>query len=297
MHILLTGGTGLIGSALIKRWQGQHRLTVLTRSRDTARRRFGAAITAVASLAEVDFNHIDAVINLAGEPIVSKRWSERQKQVLCNSRWLLTQALVDAIASAATPPAVLISGSAVGIYGAQQDQLITEENQNYTEDFPHLLCQRWEDIALKAKTEQTRVCLLRTGIVLATEGGALKKMLLPFRLGLGGKTGTGQQYMPWVHLQDMLQIIEFLLAQPSLQGPFNVVAPTPVTNAEFSSTLADTLHKPALLPIPALVLHALLGEMAILLLSGQRVIPDNLHKAGYNFSFTELKPALKALLQ
>ena len=296
MHILITGGTRLIGSALVKRWQNQYKLTILSRNPQSVITRFGTAISAVSSIKDVDFNDITAVVNLAGEPIVGKRWSEQQKQKLCNSRWLCTKALVDAINNASKPPQVLISGSAIGFYGAQQAQLISEDYSHVHDDFPHQLCKHWEEVAQDAASPQTRVCLLRTGIVMAKDGGALKKMLPPFQLGLGGKIGNGQQYMSWIHIDDMVQIIEFLLLHPTLQGVFNATAPTPVTNTQFSQALAKVLHRPALLPIPAFILNLLLGEMATLLLDGQRVIPANLIKAGYQFHFTELEPALTNLL-
>lgn len=296
MHILITGGTGLIGSTLVKRWQNHYKLTILSRTPQNVTARFGDGVTAAASLADVDFNNITAVINLAGEPIVGKRWSKRQKQELCHSRWRCTTSLVDAINRASTPPQVLISGSAIGFYGAQHTQLISEDFSHYHDDFPHQLCERWEMLAQEAASPQTRVCLLRTGIVLSKSGGALKKMLPPFQLGLGGRIGNGEQYMSWVHIDDIVQIIEFLLLHPTLQGVFNATAPTPVTNAQFSQELAQVLHRPALLPIPAFMLNLLLGEMATLLLDGQRVIPANLIKAGYQFRFKELKPALTDLL-
>ncbi|HEX5792300.1 MAG TPA: TIGR01777 family oxidoreductase, partial [Rheinheimera sp.] len=174
--------------------------------------------------------------------------------------------------------------------------LITEEFTHCYDDFPHQLCQRWEALAQEAASPATRVCIMRTGIVLAPDGGALKKMLLPFQLGLGGRMGNGEQYMSWIHIHDMLRLIEFLLLHPTLQGTFNATAPTPVTNAEFSRTLAKVLRRPALVPMPAFLLQLLLGEMACLLLTGQRVIPANLSKAGYEFHFAELEPALTALL-
>lgn len=296
MHILITGGTGLIGSALVKRWQNHYKLTILSRSPKSVTTRFGEGVTAVDSLEDVDFNAVSAVINLAGEPIVGKRWSTQQKHTLCNSRWQCTTALANAINRASTPPQVLISGSAIGFYGAQQAQLISEDFSHVHDDFPHQLCKQWEAVAQEAASPQTRVCLLRTGVVLAKNGGALKKMLPPFQLGLGGKIGSGQQYMSWVHIDDIVQIIEFLLLHPTLQGVFNATAPTPVTNTQFSLTLAKVLHRPALLPVPAFILNLLLGEMATLLLDGQRVIPANLTKAGYQFQYTELEPALNNLL-
>jgi len=295
MHILLTGGTGLIGSALVKHWLNQHKLVVLTRNPAQAQQQLGPEVSTVQSLQQVDFNQIDAVINLAGEPIVGKRWSDAQKQLLCDSRWAITEQVVDAINAASSPPSVLISGSAIGIYGRQQQQFIDEDYQPFHAEFSSELCQRWEQLALEAQSASTRVCLLRTGIVLANEGGALKKMLLPFKLGLGGRIGNGEQYMSWVHLQDMLRLTDFLLQHPTLTGAFNATAPNPVTNAEFSQQLAKVLHRPAILPMPAFILKLMLGEMADLLLTGQRVIPAKLQHAGFMFKYAQLSDALKAL--
>ncbi|MDX1391627.1 MAG: TIGR01777 family oxidoreductase [Rheinheimera sp.] len=297
MQILLTGGTGLIGSGLVRQWQQQHKLIVLSRQKEKVSAMFGPDVTGIDNLNQVDFNQLDAVVNLAGEPIVGKRWTAQQKQRLCNSRWDITRQLVSAIKQATTPPKVLISGSAVGIYGRQHNQRITEDFEHYHAEFSHLLCQRWESLAEEASSAATRVCLIRTGIVLSTEGGALKKMLLPFKLGLGGKIGSGQQYMSWIHYSDMLALIDFLLHHPTLSGAFNATAPTPVTNTEFSKTLAKVLHRPCLLPMPAPVLQLMLGEMADLLTTGQCVIPANLRKAGFDFSYTELEPALRSLLR
>lgn len=295
MNILLTGGTGLIGSALVKRWQHQHQLWVLSRNSHKAQKQLGSDVKVINALSAVDFNQLDAVINLAGEPIADKRWTTQQKQRLCNSRWQLTEQLVQAINAADAPPSVLINGSAIGIYGRQDASVINEDFSHYHNEFTHLLCQRWEQIALQAQSDKTRVCLLRTGIVLAAKGGALAKMLPAFKLGLGGRIGSGAQYMSWIHLTDMLRLIDFLLLHPTLTGPFNATAPTPVTNAEFSQTLAKVLHRPAVFPVPAFVLKLLLGEMADLLLTGQRVLPAHLLKAGFEFQFTTLAPALQDL--
>ncbi len=295
MNILLTGGTGLIGSALVTHWHNQHQLWVLSRDSHKAEKRLGNKAKVISELSAVDFNQLDAVINLAGEPIADKRWTAQQKQRLCQSRWQLTEQLVQAINAADTPPSVLISGSAIGIYGRQDASLIHEDFSHYHSEFTHLLCQRWEQIALQAQSDKTRVCLLRTGIVLSAKGGALAKMLPVFKLGLGGRVGSGEQYMSWIHLSDMLRLIEFLLLHPTLTGPFNATAPAPVTNTEFSQTLAKVLHRPAIFPVPAFVLKLLLGEMADLLLTGQRVLPANLVKAGFEFKFATLAPALQDL--
>jgi hypothetical protein len=295
MKILLTGGTGLIGSALVNQWHDRHELIVLSRSAAKVQSQFSERAQAVTSLSEVDFNTLDAVVNLAGEPIVGKRWSDAQKQVLCDSRWHITQQLVEAIKAAQTPPKVLLSGSAIGIYGRQQSQLINEDFSHFHAEFSQHLCQHWEELALAAAGPSTRVCVLRTGIVLANNGGALQKMLPPFKAGLGGRIGSGQQFMSWIHINDMLRLTDFLLQHPTLHGAFNATAPQPVTNAQFSQTLAKVLHRPALLPMPAFVLRLMFGEMADLLLTGQRVIPANLIKAGFEFQFSELEPALRAL--
>lgn len=291
MRILLTGGTGLIGSALVKRWQDQHDISVLSRTprRDTARVRY------LNQLSAVDCNQFDAVVNLAGEPIANKRWSEAQKQRICQSRWQLTEQLVKQLNLASTPPKVLISGSAIGFYGRQGNEEINEDYQAFFPEFSHDICARWENLALQAASPNTRVCLLRTGVVLAADAGALKKMLPPFKLGLGGKIGSGEQYMSWIHLDDMVELIDFLLHHDQLSGPVNATAPKPVTNAVFSAELAKRLKRPALLPMPAAVLKLMFGEMSDLLLYGQRVVPKKLLDAGFQFRYPNLQLALAAL--
>lgn len=296
MKILLTGATGLIGSALIQHWQGTHQLIALTRSTSKAEQLIGQGITAITELSQVDFNQLDAVINLAGEPIFGKRWSAKHKQLLCQSRWQLTEQLYQAISTATTPPSIFISGSAIGYYGAQNQQIINEDYAHPFADFSHTLCQRWEEIALQASSAETRVCLLRTGIVLAKQGGALQRMLLPFKLGLGGKMGSGQQYMSWIHIQDMVRLIDFLLLHPTLQGAFNATAPYPVTNSEFTQQLATTLRRPAILPLPSPILRFIMGEMADLVLNSQRVVPARLTTASFNFTYPQLAEALTAIL-
>jgi uncharacterized protein (TIGR01777 family) len=291
MRILLTGGTGLIGSALLKHWQNEHQLTVLTRTV----RPGSSAVQYITDLAKVDFNQLDAVINLAGEPIADKRWTDAQKDRICQSRWQLTEQLVQHITAASTPPAVLISGSAIGFYGRQGEQEISEEYQAFFPEFSHDICARWENLAWQANSPQTRVCLIRTGVVLAANGGALKKMLPPFKLGLGGKIGSGDQYMSWIHLDDMVVLIDFLLHNDQISGAVNATAPKPVTNAIFSTELAKRLKRPALLPMPAPVLKLLFGEMSDILLYGQRVIPKKLLDAGVQFRYPNLQQALAAL--
>lgn len=296
MRILITGATGLIGSKLVQHWRDKHELISLTRDASKAKQTLGAGVEIVDSLRGINFNHVDAVVNLAGEPIVGKRWTDEQKRLLCQSRWQLTEQLSHAINTAETAPKVFISGSAIGYYGRQQHQRVDEEYPHPYPEFSHELCHKWEQLALAAQSEVTRVCLLRTGIVLANEGGALHKMLPAFKVGLGGRIADGSQYMSWIHIDDMVQLIDFLLQHPTLTGAFNATAPMPVTNADFSKTLASVLNRPCLLPMPAMALKLMLGEMADLLLTGQCVIPANLTKAGFEFSYPELEPALRELL-
>ncbi|MDX1678604.1 TIGR01777 family oxidoreductase [Arsukibacterium sp.] len=294
MRIFVTGGTGLIGSALQKYWREQHQLIILTRQPVTKFQQT-AAITYVNQLQNVDFNAVDAVVNLAGEPIADKRWTDKQKHRICHSRWQLTEQLSECIQAAETPPACMISGSAVGYYGRQGTEFITEEHSAFYPEFSHDICARWENLARRAGSDKTRVCLLRTGIVLSEQGGALAKMLPAFRFGLGGPIGSGQQYMSWIHIDDIVKLIDFLLHSPTLHGPFNAVAPKPVTNKEFSQALADRLNRPAKLTMPAFMVRLLFGEMADLLLYGQRVIPQQALDAGFKFQYPKLPAALADL--
>ena len=301
MRILITGGTGLIGQALIKALlQNEYKVVLLTRDKEKVRHIFAPPFprfdAIVENLDQVNFNNIDAVINLAGEPIVSKRWTEKQKLELCNSRWQLTSALASKISEAETPPAVFISGSAIGIYGRQGENHIDESYQDFYSEFSSQLCREWEMLALKAQTEKTRVCVLRTGIVLDKQGGALAKMLPAFRLGLGGPIASGQQGMSWIHIQDMVNLITFLLKANDLQGAFNATAPEPVSNKVFSQTLAKQLNRPCIFWVPAFVLKLVMGEMSELLTYGQYVYPKRLLDAGFQFRYRQLDTALNQVI-
>ncbi|KYQ97384.1 epimerase [Serratia plymuthica] len=293
MRILITGATGLIGSSLTQRLLSlSHSITVLTRDVQRAHERFGEQVSYWSTLQDqTSLDGFDAVINLAGEPIADKRWSKAQKERLCHSRWDLTERLAALINAGSSPPGVLISGSAAGYYGDQGQAVVTEDEAPHDE-FTHQLCQRWESLALQAQSDATRVCLLRTGVVLASKGGALAKMLPPFRLGLGGPIGNGRQYLPWIHLDDMVNGILYLLEHATLQGPFNMVAPYPVHNEQFAAQLANVLDRPAFLRVPAFAMRLLMGEAAVLVLGGQRAVPRRLEEAGFNFRFLELEQAL-----
>lgn len=300
MNILLTGGTGFIGSELLKLLTTHH-VVLLTRSPEKARQQLKHAdlgnIEYVDSLDHLaDLNHIDSVINLAGEPIADKRWTKKQKDKICKSRWQITEKIVELIHASTKPPAVFISGSAVGYYGDQQEHPFDECLHVNNNDFTHIVCQQWEQIAKRAESENTRVCLLRTGVVLGLNGGALAKMLLPYKFGLGGPLGSGNQYMPWIHILDMVRAIIYLLNTPHAHGAFNMCAPHPVTNRIFSATLAKTLKRPHILFTPKWVMETVMGESACLLFESIRAKPKKLTELDFQFTYSRIEPALKHLL-
>ncbi|MEX2475178.1 TIGR01777 family oxidoreductase [Marinobacter sp.] len=293
-RILVTGGTGFIGQVLCPRLIALgHSLTVLSRQNEVDVRARCGRVEAVANLSLLkDHPGFDAIINLAGEGIADKRWSDQRKQTLRDSRIALTRDLVAVAKTWASPPDVLVSGSAVGFYGDQGQALVTEATAPHDE-FTHRLCRDWEAEALKLEGVGVRVCLSRTGVVAGPGGGFLQRMVLPFRLGLGGRLGTGRQYMPWVHRDDVVAALIFMLATEDASGAYNVVSPNPVTNREFTRCLASAVHRPALFPAPEPVLKLALGEMSRLLLTGQQAIPEKLLQQGFRFSQPELPNALE----
>jgi len=297
MKILITGGTGFIGKELCKRLlQRGETLTVLSRHPETVGERCGDQVVGLESLTALTADdHFDAVINLAGEPIADARWTERRKRLLWESRVTLTEQLVDYIARVQANPQVLISGSAVGYYGDCGDRLLDEASA-YTDDFSHRLCAAWEQAALGAGDQEVRVCIVRTGLVVGRNGGFLQRMLPPFKLGLGGRLGDGRQWMSSVHRNDLIRMIEYLLDSPGSSGAYNGTAPHPVTNLEFTRTLAKVLKRRALLPVPAAVLKVALGELSVLLLGGQRVVPKRFLEEGFEFEFETLEQALAYVL-
>ena len=297
MKILVTGGTGLIGGHLVPRLQELgHQVTVLTRRPDNAREKLNDRVTLWDTLGDKqNLDGFDAVINLAGEPIADKRWTTEQKDRLCQSRWRITQKLADLINASETPPSVLISGSATGYYGDLGEVVVTEEEPPHNE-FTHKLCARWEQIACEAQSDKTRVCLLRTGVVLAPKGGILGKMVPPFRLGLGGPIGNGRQYLAWIHIDDMVNAILWLLDN-DLRGPFNMVSPYPVRNEQFAHALGHALQRPAILRVPATVIRLLMGESSVLVLGGQRALPKRLEAAGFPFRWYDLEEALSDVVR
>ena len=298
MNYLITGGTGLIGKAFIDSLpKNTSQVTVLSRNKKNAKELLGSEINCIDKLSIIDIENSDVILNLAGEAIADKRWSDTQKDKICQSRWGITQNLVDLINQAENPPSVFISGSAIGIYGRQNKQPINESFEDFHHEFTHHVCSEWENIALAAVTSKTRVAILRTGIVLAKKSGALGKMIPPFKLGLGGKIGDGEQMMSWIHIEDMVAGISHIEKNETLHGAINLTAPNPVTNYQFTHALASTLSRPCFLSTPAWLLKILLGEMSDLLLFGQNVVPDKLTNSGFAFKYSKVEEALTNLIK
>jgi uncharacterized protein (TIGR01777 family) len=301
MKIVISGATGFLGRPLAAALAlDGHTLVVLSRGASAAPPGAERLVTwtpdgtARSAWAE-EIDGAGAVVNLAGESIAGGRWTAARKRRIHDSRVLATRSLVEAIAKAKTPPAVFISGSAVGIYGPLQDQIATEETPA-GDDFLARVCRAWEEEASRAQSPRTRVVSVRTGLVLERDGGALPQMLPPFRFGAGGPVGSGRQYWPWIHRQDWIDLVRFALVTPGITGSLNATAPNPVPNAAFARALGRALHRPALLPAPGFALKLLLGEMAqALLLSGQRAVPAKAQRHGYTFAFADVDGALRAL--
>ncbi|WP_415911397.1 TIGR01777 family oxidoreductase [Neptuniibacter sp. QD37_11] len=292
MKILVTGGTGFIGKHLIEaRLEEGDEVVCWSRNPSKVAELFQGRVEALRDLPPQDELAVDAVINLAGEPIADQKWTEDRKQLLRASRIDLTHELVGWIEAQTVKPKVLISGSAIGYYGCHDDDKKLGEESLPNRGFTHTLCADWEAEALKAEAFGVRVCLIRTGVVLG-DGGALSKMLLPFKLGLGGPIASGKQWMSWIHIDDEIEIISMLLTHDELSGPFNLTSPNAATNAEFSKTLGKTLGRPAFMPMPGIVINLMLGEGAELLVEGQRVYPEKLEEIGYKFHYPELSGAM-----
>ena len=301
MKILVTGSSGLVGTALVKALgRDGHMVCRLMRPESAANNEvkdgFNVAWNPVTGELGGAGVGPDGVVNLAGASIAGGRWTADRKAMLRSSRIDTTRALVGALAKMNVRPSVLVSASAIGIYGNRGDELLTEESKAGM-DFLAELARDWEAEALKAEALGIRVVLARFGIILAREGGALAKMLLPFKLGAGGRLGSGQQWMSWVTLEDVIGILRMAIEKAAVRAAVNVVSPQPVKNAEFTKMLAKALHRPALFPAPQFALRLALGEMAdALLLSSQRVVPQRLEQAGFRFAHADLTTALGAVL-
>ncbi|WP_111640597.1 TIGR01777 family oxidoreductase [Marinimicrobium alkaliphilum] len=288
--VLVTGGTGFVGVPLCRELNRQgYRVTVLSRSPERARALLGEGVTCVGDWPVED---VHAVINLAGEPLASRRWTRARKAEFRRSRIGTTEDLRRHCGERGQFPAVLINGSAVGYYGNAGEAPVDEQSPSGT-GFAAELCRDWEAEAMAFAEQGTRVCTVRTGIVLGRDGGALKSMLLPFRLGLGGRLGNGRQWMSWIHRDDLVGLILWALENAELEGPINGTAPHPVTNRAFTRALGKAVNRPAIFPVPAFALRLLMGELADeLLLASQRVLPKVAESNGYEFRYPWLPDAL-----
>jgi len=296
MKILVSGSHGLVGSALMDSLKGDgHELFALVRRAP----RSDAEVEwrpERGSLALARLEGMERVIHLAGESIASGRWTEKKKQRIRDSRVKGTTLLSEALANLSHPPRAFLCASAIGFYGDRGDEILTEESAPGN-DFLAEVCVEWEQATAPAAEKGIRVVNLRFGIILSADGGALAKMLPPFRMGAGGRVGSGKQYMSWIALDDVVAAIKFALANDVFHGPVNVVAPNPVTNAEFTKALGKALSRPTLFPVPEFAARLAFGEMAdALLLSSQRVKPRRLEDAGYPFQYSDLERALRHVL-
>jgi uncharacterized protein len=295
--ILVTGGTGLIGTRLVAALVGSgHDVTVRTRSPLNAAA-LPAPLRIVTALDQIASDtRIDAIINLAGEPISDGLWTARKRRRILRSRLTVTREVVRLISRLDSRPTVLVTGSAIGWYGLRGDEVLDETSSGQA-CFSRTLCERWERAARPAEALGVRVARLRIGLVLAAEGGVLARMLTPFEFGLGGPFGAGRHWMSWIHLDDLVRLIAHVISNPELAGPINATAPVPVRNSEFATTLGRALERPAVLPVPAAPLRLVLGAFAEeLLLSGQRVAPRAALATGFQFRYPELDQALKAIV-
>lgn len=299
-RVLVTGGSGLIGSHLA-RDLGRRGYEVVVLSRSPEKAELPAGVRAVAWDAESPEGwgeHADgafAIVHLAGENVADGRWTEEKKRRIRDSRVRSTRAVRQAIEAAARPPRVLVQGSAVGYYGTPGAELVTEDSPP-GDDFLARVAVEWEEASEGVEERGVRRPVVRTGVVLAEEGGALPKMALPYKLFVGGRLGGGRQYVPWIHLDDEVAAIRFLMEHDEADGPFNLTAPHPVENRDLSSALARVLGRPDLFPVPKLAVRALMGEAADMVLGGQRALPRRLEELGFAFRFPTLEGALEDLL-
>jgi uncharacterized protein (TIGR01777 family) len=296
MKILISGASGLVGTNLIPTLKADEVYKLV--------RKTPKADDEIQWDAEKGFNQIDqsklenfdAVIHLAGDNVASENWSKEKKRKIKESRTVGTRVLVEALKQCENPPKHFISASAIGFYGDRKDEILTEHSRKGTGFFPEV-CDEWEIEAKKAEDFGARVVLMRIGVVLAKDGGALEKMLTPFKFGVGGTIGSGEQWMSWIAMDDIVAIVHFFLDGENLKGAFNLTAPNPVTNAEFTKTLGTALNRPTVLPLPAFAIKLLFGEMGEkLLLQGARVLPKRLEAAGFIFQFTDLESAIKHVM-
>ncbi len=297
MKALITGATGFVGRQLVARLPG---CVVLTRDVARAKEILGD-VNAYPWDANRDrpaaeaLRGVEAVFHLAGESVAEGRWNAAKKQRLRDSRVFPTRNLIDGIAAAGLRPHTLVSASAIGYYGSRGDEALDEQSSAGS-DFLADVCRRWEAEAARGRDAGMRVATVRIGVVLGRDGGALKKMLTPFKMGAGGVLGDGSQWMSWIHLEDLVSLLLFAATRNELEGPVNGVSPTPVTNREFTKTLAATLHRPAIFPVPKFAVRLAFGEVADVLLGSQRVLPRVAQRHGFEYRFPTLDGALRDIL-
>lgn len=303
MRIIITGGTGLIGKALCPLLlTDRHLVTVLSRNPDETRGMpSGVSVEKWDGKTTEGWGHLvnsaDAIINLAGAGVADRPWTAKRKQLIRESRIQAGLAIQKAIQQATQKPKVLVQASAVGYYGARHDDTIITEEAAPGTDFLAKVCFDWEISTAPVSKVGVRRPIIRTGVVLSRAGGAFPKMLLPFKFFAGGPLGDGKQWTPWIHITDQVRAIKFVLDNPRANGPFNLTAPNPVTNQQFSEILGATMRRPAFMPAPSIAMKTLLGEMSTILLDGQRVVPQKLEQMGFTFTYPTLREALRNLMQ
>jgi uncharacterized protein (TIGR01777 family) len=306
MKVVITGATGFVGSRLVKRLQDEgNKVLVLSRNTNNARKVFPSqafpnveirAYTPGVSGAWQDaIDGCDGVVNLAGEPIAEERWTPERKQAILDSRKITTEKVVEAIAKAKSKPTVLVNASAIGYYGTSETATF-EENSSAGQDFLAQVCQEWEAEANKVKETGTRLVILRVGIVLGN-GGALGKMITPFKMFAGGPIGSGRQWFSWIHLDDIVNLMIQALNRPNMQGVYNATAPNPVRMTELSNTMGQVMNRPSWLPVPGFALEAMLGDGAVVVLEGQKVLPQRTQASGFNYQYPNLQSALTQILK
>ncbi|HEX7064667.1 MAG TPA: TIGR01777 family oxidoreductase [Bacillales bacterium] len=301
MHVVITGGTGFVGQELTNSLINDgHKVSILTRN--PAGKPEKRNVTYVKWLAdgaepEKELQNVDAIVNLAGESINSGRWTAKRKQQILDSRVKATKSVMGIIEKLDRKPDVLVNASAVGYYGMSESETFTEEAQVHADDFLAGVVRRWEKEAAQAEAHGVRTVFARFGVIFGEEDGALPRMVLPYKLGVGGTVGSGKQWLSWVHIDDVAGMIRFAIENPAVKGPLNVTAPEPEKMKEIGQTIGEIMHRPHWMPVPDFAMKAALGEMSNLLLKGQRVLPQKAERHGYNFHHPLLKPALNNLLK
>lgn len=298
MHIAIAGGTGFIGTHLVKNWRKQgHKVTVISRSCEKGPNGVSRleCVTWEEMVAQPDrLNGVDAIVNMAGESINSRRWTDERKQRILLSRVESTQKIAAIVEGMSRKPKVVINGSAIGVYGMSEEARFDEDSLAAGSDFLAHVTWQWEAEADRIPVD--RLIKMRTGVVLGTDGGAFPKMALPYKLFAGGRIGSGRQWLSWIHIADYVRLLDFCLTNPNVQGVVNATAPNPVTNDEFGRALGQAMRRPHLFPVPPFVLKAILGEMAELLLCGQHVVPKRAFAAGFTFKYPSIGSAVQDLV-